>query len=143
MSYKSETGPENVVTLKVLGVGGAGNNVVNRMVQVTALQGVEFIAVNTDKPGPGRMSKADPEDSDRRKARLNGQGAGSDPEVGKKAAEESRDEIAKSIEDADMVFITAGMGGGTGTGAAPVSRARSPAKPAIADRGRGHQALHV
>ena len=117
MSYKSETGPENVVILKVLGVGGAGNNVVNRMVK-SGTQGVEFISVNTDKQALA-VSNADQKIQIGEKL-THGQGAGSDPDMGKKSAEESRNEIAKSIEDADMVFITAGMGGGTGTGAAPI-----------------------
>ena len=117
MSYKSETGPENVVTLKVIGVGGAGNNVVNRMVK-SGTQGVEFVSVNTDKQALA-VSNADQKIQIGEKL-THGQGAGSDPDVGKKSAEESRNEIAKAIEDADMVFITAGMGGGTGTGAAPI-----------------------
>ena len=117
MSYKSETGPENVVTLKVIGVGGAGNNVVNRMVK-SGTQGVEFVSVNTDKQALA-VSNADQKIQIGEKP-THGQGAGSDPDVGKKSAEESRNEIAKAIEDADMVFITAGMGGGTGTGAAPI-----------------------
>lgn len=114
---KTETGPENVVTLKVIGVGGAGNNVVNRMVK-SGTQGVEFIAVNTDKQALA-VSNADQKLQIGEKI-TSGQGAGSDPEVGKKSAEESRNEIAKCFENADMVFITAGMGGGTGTGAAPI-----------------------
>ena len=117
MSYKSETGPENVVTLKVIGVGGAGNNVVNRMVK-SGTQGVEFVSVNTDKQALA-VSNADQKIQIGEKL-THGQGAGSDPDVGKKSAEESRNEIAKAIEAADMVFITAGMGGGTGTGAAPI-----------------------
>ena len=116
MSYKSETGPENVVTLKVVGVGGAGNNVVNRMVK-SGTQGVEFISVNTDKQALA-VSSADQKIQIGEKL-THGQGAGSDPDVGKRSAEESRNDIAKSLEDADMVFIPAGMGGGTGTGAAP------------------------
>lgn len=112
-----ETGPENVVTLKVVGIGGAGNNVVNRMVG-SGTNGVEFIAVNTDKQALS-MSTADSKIQIGEKL-THGQGAGSDPTVGTKAAEESRNELAKSMEDADMVFITAGMGGGTGTGAAPI-----------------------
>ena len=112
-----ETGPENVVTLKVVGVGGAGNNVVNRMVSSGAT-GVEFIAVNTDKQVLS-MSMADQKIQIGEKT-THGQGAGSNPEVGTKAADESRNELAKCMEASDMVFITAGMGGGTGTGAAPV-----------------------
>lgn len=116
MDFKAETGPENVVTIKVVGVGGAGNNVVNRMVKA-GTQGVEFIAINTDKQALA-VSSADQKLQIGEKM-TRGQGAGSDPEIGKRSAEESRNNIAKAIEDADMVFITAGMGGGTGTGAAP------------------------
>jgi len=117
MSFTLETGPENVVTIKVVGVGGAGNNVVNRMVS-SGTTGVEFIAVNTDKQALA-ASAADQKIQIGEKI-THGQGAGSDPEIGKKSAEESRNSIAKCLEDADMVFITAGMGGGTGTGAAPI-----------------------
>ena len=116
MDFKAEVGPENVVTIKVVGVGGAGNNVVNRMVK-SGTQGVEFISVNTDKQALA-VSNADQKIQIGEKL-THGQGAGSDPEVGKRSAEESRNNIAKSLEDSDMVFITAGMGGGTGTGAAP------------------------
>ncbi len=116
MSFVPESGPENVVTIKVIGVGGAGNNVVNRMVG-SGTKGVEFIAVNTDKQALA-ISNADQKIQIGEKL-THGQGAGSDPEVGKRSAEESRNNIAKCMEDADMVFITAGMGGGTGTGAAP------------------------
>lgn len=116
MDFKAETGPENVVTIKVIGVGGAGNNVVNRMVKA-GTQGVEFVAVNTDKQALA-VSNADQKIQIGEKI-TRGQGAGSDPEVGKRAAEESRNNIAKALEGADMVFITAGMGGGTGTGAGP------------------------
>ena len=117
MDIKAESGPENVVTIKVIGVGGAGNNVVNRMVKA-GTKGVDFIAVNTDKQALS-ISNA------RNKLQIGekttkGQGAGSDPEVGKRAAEESRSSIQKIVEDADMVFVTAGMGGGTGTGAGPL-----------------------
>ncbi len=117
MSYVPDNGGENVVNLKVIGVGGAGNNVVNRMVSSEA-KGVEFIAVNTDKQALV-VSSADQKIQIGEKL-THGQGAGSDPKVGKNSAEESRNNIAKAIEDADMVFITAGMGGGTGTGAAPI-----------------------
>ena len=117
MDFRAEMGPENVVTIKVVGVGGAGNNVVNRMVK-SGTQGVEFIAINTDKQALA-VSNADQKIQIGEKM-TRGQGAGSDPEIGKRSAEESRNNIAKAIEDADMVFITAGMGGGTGTGAAPI-----------------------
>ena len=117
MSFSLETGPENVVTLKVVGIGGAGNNVVNRMV-VSGTKGVEFISINTDKQA---LSGSSANQKIQIGEKLtHGQGAGSDPEIGKRSAEESRNNIAKCFEDADMVFITGGMGGGTGTGAAPV-----------------------
>ena len=117
MPFDFETGPDNVVNIKVVGVGGAGNNVVNHMVEV-GVQGVEFIAINTDKQVLG-ASRADQKLQIGEKL-THGQGAGSDPEVGKRSAEEDRNNITKAFEDTDMVFITAGMGGGTGTGAAPV-----------------------
>ena len=112
-----ESGPENVVTLKVVGIGGAGGNVVNRMVGA-GTTGAEFIAVNTDRQALS-TSTADQKIQIGEKL-THGQGAGSDPTIGGKAAEESRNEIAKALEGTDMVFITAGMGGGTGTGASPV-----------------------
>ena len=117
MDFKAEAGPENVVTIKVVGVGGAGNNVVNRMVKA-GTQGVEFVAINTDRQALA-VSNADQKLQIGEKM-TRGQGAGSDPEIGKRSAEESRNNRAKAVEDAEMVFITAGMGGGTGTGAAPV-----------------------
>jgi cell division protein FtsZ len=117
MSFSLESGPDNVVVIKVAGVGGAGNNVVNRMVEA-GTQGVEFIAINTDKPALGK-SQADQRIQIGEKL-THGQGAGSNPEVGKKAAEESRNNIAKAMENADMIFIACGMGGGTGTGASPI-----------------------
>ena len=116
MDFLAEAGPENVVTIKVVGVGGAGNNVVNRMVK-DGTQGVEFIAVNTDKQALS-ISNADQKIQIGEKI-TKGQGAGSDPEIGRRAAEESRNAISAALEGTDMVFITAGMGGGTGTGAAP------------------------
>ena len=117
MAFGLETGPENVVSIKVVGVGGGGNNVVNRMVRGGA-QGVDFVAVNTDKQALNASSAT-------YKIQIGekltgGKGAGSNPDVGRKAAEESRNQMAKALENTDMVFITAGMGGGTGTGAAPV-----------------------
>ena len=117
MTFTPETGPENVVTLKVVGVGGAGNNVVNRMIKA-GTTGVEFIAVNTDKQALA-VSSADQKIQIGEKL-THGQGAGSKPDIGKRSAEESRSELAAALEDTDMVFITAGMGGGTGTGAAPI-----------------------
>ena len=117
MAFGMETGPDTVVSIKVIGVGGGGNNVVNRMVK-SGTQGVDFVAVNTDKQALNVSSAT-------YKIQIgetltHGQGAGSDPEVGRKSAEESRNQIAKALEDTDMVFITAGMGGGTGTGGAPI-----------------------
>ncbi len=117
MAFTLESGPDNVVTLKVIGIGGAGNNVVNRMVS-GGTKGVEFIAVNTDRQALA-VSTADEKIQIGEKV-THGQGAGSDPDVGKRSADESRNDIAKAMEGTDMVFITAGMGGGTGTGAAPI-----------------------
>ena len=108
---------ENVTTIKVIGVGGGGGNAVNRMVS-DGLQGVEFIAMNTDQQALAKnhASVKVPLGSKLTK----GRGAGADPEIGQRAAEESKDEIANALKGSQMVFITAGMGGGTGTGAAPV-----------------------
>ena len=108
---------ENVVQIKVVGVGGGGGNAINRMVSA-GVRGVEFIAINTDKAALF-LSKADQKIQIGEKA-SNGLGAGGNPDNGRAAAEESRDEIAAAIRSADMIFITAGMGGGTGTGAAPI-----------------------
>ena len=117
MAFGMDMGPDSVVNIKVIGVGGGGNNVVNRMVR-TGTKGVDFIAINTDKQALS-VSAATYKIQIGEKL-TNGQGAGSDPEVGRKSAEENRNQISKALEDADMVFITAGMGGGTGTGAAPM-----------------------
>lgn len=108
---------EECAQIKVIGVGGGGNNAVNRMVEAQ-LKGVEFISVNTDKQAL-YTSKAEYKVQIGEKL-TRGLGAGANPEVGKRAAEESKDEIVKLLQGADMVFVTAGMGGGTGTGAAPV-----------------------
>ena len=117
MAIGLDTGTDSVVNIKVIGVGGGGNNVVNRMVR-TGARGVDFVAVNTDKQALN-VSAATYKIQIGEKL-THGQGAGSDPEVGRKSAEESRNQIAKALEDTDMVFITAGMGGGTGTGGAPI-----------------------
>ena len=117
MPFGLDTGPESVVNIKVIGVGGGGNNVVNRMVK-SGVKSVDFISVNTDKQALA-ISSANQKIQIGEKL-TGGQGAGSNPEVGRKSAEESRSQIAKALEDTDMVFITAGMGGGTGTGAAPI-----------------------
>lgn len=106
-----------VVQIKVVGVGGGGGNAINRMVDA-GVKGVEFIAINTDKAALLK-SKANQKIQIGDKT-TSGMGAGGNPDNGRAAAEESRDEIAASIKDADMIFITAGMGGGTGTGAAPI-----------------------
>ncbi|WP_339175462.1 cell division protein FtsZ [Solibacillus sp. FSL R5-0691] len=112
-----ETDVEQLAVIKVIGVGGGGNNAVNRMIE-HGVQGVDFIAVNTDAQALN-LSKAE------YKLQIGGKltrglGAGANPEVGKKAAEESREQLEEVLRGADMVFVTAGMGGGTGTGAAPV-----------------------
>ncbi len=115
LDYEFET--TNFATIKVIGVGGAGTNAVNRMVD-NGLRGVEFIAVNTDKQALA-LSKA-PTKIQIGEKLTKGLGAGANPEVGKKAAEESREEIANVMDGADLIFVTCGMGGGTGTGAAPI-----------------------
>ena len=108
---------ENVTTIKVIGVGGGGGNAVNRMVS-DGLQGVEFIAMKTDQQA---LAKNHATVKVQLGSKLTkGRGAGADPEIGQRAAEESKDEIANALKGSQMVFITAGMGGGTGTGAAPV-----------------------
>jgi cell division protein FtsZ len=112
-----ERGSEAFARIKVIGVGGGGTNAVNRMID-EGIQGVEFIAVNTDAQAlmlanaPARVRLGD--------KLTRGLGAGGDPEIGRKAAEESADELYNVLKGSDMVFVTAGMGGGTGTGAAPV-----------------------
>ncbi|AOH54202.1 cell division protein FtsZ [Peribacillus muralis] len=108
---------EQLATIKVIGVGGGGNNAVNRMIE-HGVQGVEFISVNTDAQALN-LSKAEIKMQIGGKL-TRGLGAGANPEVGKKAAEESKEQIEEALKGADMVFVTAGMGGGTGTGAAPV-----------------------
>lgn len=112
-----DTNVDSLATIKVIGVGGGGNNAVNRMIE-HGLQGVEFIAVNTDAQALN-LSKAEIKMQIGGKL-TRGLGAGANPEVGKKAAEESKEQIEEALRGADMVFVTAGMGGGTGTGAAPV-----------------------
>ncbi|WP_342562390.1 cell division protein FtsZ [Paenibacillus sp. FSL R7-0345] len=108
---------ESLAQIKVIGVGGGGSNAVNRMIE-NGVQGVEFITVNTDAQAL-HMAKSEHKLQIGDKL-TRGLGAGANPEVGKKAAEESRDLISNTLKGADMVFVTAGMGGGTGTGAAPV-----------------------
>ncbi len=117
MGFAFEIGRESDVSIKVIGIGGGGGNAVNRMV-TGGVSGVDFIAINTDKQvlnfsaAPVKLQIGE--------KITRGRGAGSNPDVGRSAAEESMDEIRRLMEGAEMVFITAGMGGGTGTGAAPV-----------------------
>ena len=112
----SET-QDRVVKIKVIGVGGAGNNVINRMI-TSGVEGVDFVVINTDKQD---LNKSVCDNKVQIGEKLTGgMGAGSKPEIGQQSAEESRAAIAKVLENTDMVFITAGMGGGTGTGAAPI-----------------------
>ncbi|MGA1262801.1 MAG: cell division protein FtsZ [Prochlorothrix sp.] len=109
--------PSSIARIKVIGVGGGGSNAVNRMI-ASDLGGVEFWAMNTD--AQALISAAAPQRLQIGQKLTRGLGAGGNPAIGQKAAEESRDEIAKALENSDLVFITAGMGGGTGTGAAPI-----------------------
>ncbi|MBE6896495.1 MAG: cell division protein FtsZ [Ruminococcaceae bacterium] len=116
MAFRSIEEQDNFVTIKVVGVGGGGNNAVNRMIKDEVL-GVEFVAVNTDKQALNHSQAT-------HKVLIgdnvtHGRGAGANPEVGRKAAEESKAQIEEVLKGTEMVFITAGMGGGTGTGAAP------------------------
>ena len=117
MAFMMDSAVNNDDVLKVIGVGGGGNNVVNRMVR-SGMQGVEFIAVNTDRQCLN-ASEATQKLAIGEKL-TGGKGAGANPEVGRESARESKEQINALLEGADMVFVTAGMGGGTGTGAAPV-----------------------
>lgn len=117
MSIGMPTEAADSAVIKVIGVGGAGNNAVNNMV-TNKLSNVEFIALNTDKQALATSLATHKIQIGEKITR--GLGAGANPDIGRKAAEESSDEIAQILKGADMVFITAGMGGGTGTGAAPV-----------------------
>ncbi|MGF6375290.1 cell division protein FtsZ [Clostridiales Family XIII bacterium PM5-7] len=112
-----ETGKDNSAVIKVIGVGGGGCNAVNRMMEAD-LKGVQFIAVNTDRQALNRCLAETKIQIGEKLTR--GLGAGGNPEVGQRSAEETLDEITDLLEGSDMVFITAGMGGGTGTGAAPI-----------------------
>lgn len=117
MPFELDQDYDNFVQIKVVGVGGGGNNAVNRMIH-SDVKGVEFIAINTDKQALA-LSQATHKIVVGEKL-THGQGAGANPEKGQRAAEESKEEIADALKGTHMVFITAGMGGGTGTGAAPV-----------------------
>lgn len=108
---------QQFANIKVIGIGGGGNNAINRMIDA-GLKGVEFIAVNTDAQAL-YLSRAEKKIQVGAKL-TKGLGAGADPEIGMKAAEENADEIKSALQGADMVFVTAGMGGGTGTGGAPI-----------------------
>ena len=117
MAFILDEEMQNITNIKVIGVGGGGGNAVNRMV-AAGLQGVEFVAMNTDQQA---LLNSRATQKVQLGAKLTkGRGAGADPEIGQRAAEESKDEIASALKGAQMAFITAGMGGGTGTGAAPV-----------------------
>ena len=117
MNFDMASESENVVSIKVVGVGGGGGNAVDRMVQ-SGMKSVEFISINTDNQALLRSQATYKLHIGDKLTR--GKGAGGNPEKGQRAAEESRDEIAAALKGTDMVFITAGMGGGTGTGGAPV-----------------------
>src|SRR5690625_4131744 len=117
MMLEFDTNSDRLATIKVIGVGGGGNNAVNRMID-HGVEGVDFIAVNTDSQALN-LSKAEVKFQIGEKL-TRGLGAGANPEVGKKAAEESKEQIEEVLRGADMIFVTAGKGGGTGTGAAPV-----------------------
>ena len=117
MKFTLESDTQKTTEIKVVGVGGAGGNAVNRMVE-DGVKNVDFIAINTDRQVLN-ASRADYKIQIGEKI-SDGQGAGGDPEIGAKAAKESREEIANALRGTQMIFITAGMGGGTGTGAAPV-----------------------
>lgn len=112
-----DTNMEELAKIKVVGVGGGGNNAVNRMIE-DGVEGVDFITVNTDAQALN-LSKAEIKVQIGAKL-TRGLGAGANPEIGKKAAEESKEQLEEVLSGADMIFVTAGMGGGTGTGAAPV-----------------------
>ena len=117
MPFEMDTNYESGVNIKVIGIGGGGNNAVNHMID-SNIKGVEFVAINTDKQAL-MQSNATAKIAIGDKL-THGHGAGANPEIGRKAAEESAEEIAAAIKGAHMVFITTGMGGGTGTGATPV-----------------------
>src|SRR5690554_125658 len=117
MDLEFDMAPSQGAVIKVIGVGGAGGNAVNRMIE-EGVSGVEFIVANTDVQALNLMSAETKIQLGQKLTR--GLGAGSTPEIGKKSAEESEEAIAEALQGADMVFITAGMGGGTGTGAAGI-----------------------
>ena len=117
MSFGFETEPNSAVNIKVVGVGGGGNNGVNRMV-LSGTKGVDFVAVNTDKQALDASNATFKLQIGEKLT--HGKGAGAKPDVGRKAAEENRSQLSKALENTDMVFVTCGMGGGTGTGGSPI-----------------------
>ena len=117
MSFGFVTEPNSAVNIKVVGVGGGGNNVVNRMV-LSGTKGVDFVAVNTDKQALDASNATFKLQIGEKLT--HGKGAGAKPDVGRKAAEENRSQLSKALENTDMVFVTCGMGGGTGTGGSPI-----------------------
>ena len=117
MSFGFETEPNSAVNIKVVGVGGGGNNVVNRMV-LSGTKGVDFVAVNTDKQALDASNATFKLQIGEKLT--HGKGAGAKPDVGRKAAEENRSQLSTALENTDMVFVTCGMGGGTGTGGSPI-----------------------
>ncbi|MBQ3052063.1 MAG: cell division protein FtsZ, partial [Clostridia bacterium] len=117
MPFEMAADFDSVVQIKVIGVGGGGGNAVNRMI-ASDVKGVEFVSINTDKHVLIYSQATHKIQIGEKVTR--GQGAGARPEIGKRAAEESKDVITDALKGTDMVFVTAGMGGGTGTGAAPI-----------------------
>src|SRR5213082_1921362 len=128
----------NDAKIKVIGIGGGGGNAVNRMIDA-GVEGIEFVVANTDLQAL-RMSRA-PVKIQLGTKLTNGLGAGANPEIGRRAALEDTDKIIDALEGADMVFVTAGLGGGTGTGGAPI--VASLARARRTHRRRGHQTLRV
>ncbi len=130
MAFELDSGSESVVSIKVVGIGGGGNNVVNRMMEA-GVTSAEMVAVNTDRQALVKARATHKLQIGEKQT--GGKGAGSNPEIGRKSMEESRQDMAKLLTDTDMVFISAGMGGGTGTGAAPI----------VADIAREQQILTI
>ena len=140
MAFVLDEEMQNVTNIKVIGVGGGGGNAVNRMVE-SGLSGVEFVAMNTDQQA---LLNSKATQKVQLGAKLTkGRGAGADPEIGQRAAEESKDEITNALKGAQMVFITAGMGGGTGTGAAPVVAETAHDLGIQAEQGIASLMMHV
>ena len=130
---------DNFAQIKVVGVGGGGQNAVNRMIE-EGIQGVEFIAVNTD--AQALMLSSAPQRLRIGEKITKGLGSGGNPDIGQRAADESREEIREMLSGADMVFVTAGMGGGTGSGASPIV-ASAAREMGASDHRRRDAALHL